>query len=202
MTSKELLLWFNMMFPLVFSIGPGNVMFASFGARFGVKKSLPFLFGFDSVTVLLALLIGYGGTQLMSEYATTFTYLKYAGAIYLIYLATLFFNASPYEEEDTASSTTSPTFINGAIVQALNVKSLIVISLIFTTFLGTQPDTIDSNKILILSGLLLVLALSCHLIWLYSGAWLAQQFASEKFNQIQNRVFSIMLVIVAIWILI
>lgn len=53
-----------------------------------------------------------------------------------------------------------------------------------TTFLGIQPDTINSNKILILSGLLLVLALSCHLIWLYSGAWLAQQFASEKFNQI------------------
>ncbi len=83
MEGKEIIIWFNMMFPLVFSIGPGNIMFASIGARFGFRKSIPFLIGFDATTLMLSIIIGHGGVKVINEHPSLFSYAKYLGAAYL-----------------------------------------------------------------------------------------------------------------------
>ena len=200
MNTTNLILWFNMMFPLVFSIGPMNVMFASYGGQFGFKKTLIFMVGCDVVTFLLSLIIGYGGLELIQEHSEIFNYLKYAGAMYLIYLAYKCFKSKTTQDPIKQQISNAPTFIDGAILNLLNIKAIMLISIMFTSFLSVTSE--KENNVLFLSLLLLGLALGCHSIWIYFGSWLSKKFASESFYRAQNYIFSGMLLFVAIWLVI
>jgi threonine/homoserine/homoserine lactone efflux protein len=199
MGKESLILWLNMMFPLVFSIGPMNVMFASYGGKFGFRRTIPFMIGCDVVTFLLSLMIGYGGLKLIQQHSVLFGYLKYAGAAYLVYLAYKCFRSKPYMEEVKQEVSDRPTFIDGAVLNLLNIKAIMLISIMFTSFLDITNEA--ENNVLLLSGLLLVLALSCHSVWIYCGSWLSKRFASKSFFRAQNYAFSGMLLFVAMWIL-
>lgn len=122
-------MWFNMMFPLVFSIGPMNVMFASYGGKFGFRRTIPFMIGCDVITFMLSLMIGYGGLKLIQQHAVLFDYLKYAGAVYLVYLAYKCFRSKPYIEDAEQEISNRPTFIDGAILNLLNIKAIMLISI-------------------------------------------------------------------------
>ncbi|KHD11663.1 hypothetical protein PN36_34720 [Candidatus Thiomargarita nelsonii] len=201
MEGKDIIIWFNMMFPLVFSIGPGNIMFASIGARFGFRKSIPFLMGFDATTLMLSIIIGYGGIKGINEHPSLFGYAKYLGAAYLVYLSYKFFRSSKYiPEEDSNNIACAPSFFDGVILQLLNFKSIVLIVLMYTVFL--DRTVVEGGKVFLLSALLLVLAIVCHVVWIYSGYWLSKKFESDKFSQIQNYAFSIMLLFVALWMLV
>ncbi len=200
MSTENLILWFNMMFPLVFSVGPMNVMFASYGGQFGFKKTLIFMVGCDVVTFLLSLIIGYGGLKLIQENSAIFNYLKYAGAMYLIYLAYKCFKSKTAHDPTNQQISNAPTFIDGAILNLLNIKAIMLISIMFTSFLSVTSE--KENNVLFLSLLLLGLALGCHSIWIYFGAWLSKKFASKSFYRTQNYIFSGMLLFVAIWLVI
>lgn len=200
MEGKEIVIWFNMMFPLVFSIGPGNIMFASIGAKFGFKKSIPFLIGFDVTTLMLSIAIGYSGIEIINKHPSLFAYAKYLGAAYLIYLSYKFFRSSKYlPGDDTNDIACAPSFIDGVILQLLNFKSIVLIVLMYTVFLDGKVAS--GEKVFLLSALLLVLAIVCHVVWIYSGYWLSKKFESDKFSQIQSYSFSIMLLFVALWML-
>ncbi len=60
MNSSFFISWFAVMFPLVISPGPANVMFAASGAKFGIKKSIPLMIGIDLIFVVQSILIGFG----------------------------------------------------------------------------------------------------------------------------------------------
>lgn len=200
MEGKDIIIWFNMMFPLVFSIGPGNIMFASIGARFGFRKSIPFLMGFDATTLMLSIIIGHGGIKVINEHPLLFGYAKYLGAAYLAYLAYKFFKSSKYiPEDDNNGIACAPSFIDGVILQLLNFKSIVLIVLMYTVFLDGTVE--GGGKVFLLSTLLLGLAVICHVVWIYSGYWLSKKFESDKFSQIQSYAFSIMLLFVALWML-
>jgi threonine/homoserine/homoserine lactone efflux protein len=200
MEGKDIIIWFNMMFPLVFSIGPGNIMFASIGARFGFSKSIPFLMGFDATTLMLSIIIGHGGIKVINEHPLLFGYAKYLGAAYLAYLAYKFFKSSKYiPKDDNNGIACAPSFIDGVILQLLNFKSIVLIVLMYTVFLDGTVE--GGGKVFLLSILLLVLAVICHVVWIYSGYWLSKKFESDKFSQIQSYAFSIMLLFVALWML-
>jgi threonine/homoserine/homoserine lactone efflux protein len=47
------------MFPLVFSPGPANIVFAMSGIRQGVRGSIPLIIGVDLVFIIYSLLIGF-----------------------------------------------------------------------------------------------------------------------------------------------
>jgi len=200
MGAEDLILWFNMMFPLVFSIGPMNIMFASYGGKFGFKKTIKFMVGCDAITFLLSLVIGYGGLRLIQKYSVTFNYLKYAGAVYLIYLAYKCFKSETTIDRKEQGTSNMPTFFDGAILNLLNIKAIMLISIMFTSFLTVTNE--KENNVLLLSLLLLGLALSCHSIWIYFGVWLSQKFASETFFRAQNYIFSGMLFFVAVWLVV
>ncbi len=200
MDGKEIVMWFNMMFPLVFSAGPGNIMFASIGSRFGFRKSVPFLIGFDAATFMLSIVIGYGGVKVINENPLILLYAKYLGSAYLAYLAYKIFKSSRYvPEDDNDSITCAPSFIDGVILQLLNIKSFVLILLMYTVFFDGSNN--GSGKVFYLSILLLALAVVCHIIWIFSGYWLSTLIKTEKISKIQNHIFSIMLLFVAMWML-
>lgn len=200
MEKESLFLWLNMMFPLVFSIGPMNVLFASYGGQHGFKKTIPFMIGCDVITFLMSLAIGYGGLQLIQQYSGVLDILRYSGAAYLVYLAYTYYCSEPLPDFGKEQNPNQPTFLNGAILNLLNVKAIMLISIMFTSFLDVSIGS--KNNVLLLSSLLLILALGCHSTWIYFGSWLTSRFTSESFYRAQNYIFTGMLLIVAIWLVI
>src|SRR5690606_9000915 len=83
-------LWLSLaLFVFVNSItpGPNNVMLTAAGANFGYRRCLPHMIGISVGAAVMVLLVGAGLGTLFSRVPAAYTSLKYAGAVYLVYLA-------------------------------------------------------------------------------------------------------------------
>ncbi len=198
MLENTFFLWLGMMVPLIFSAGPANVTMASLGARFGFIKSLPFIGGINLIVLVHAVLIGLGAGAFIKRHPGIFEYLQYAGSAYLIYLAFKFYKSSRPDIKEIAANV--PTFIDGMILQLLNMKVVSVTVVMFSQFLNT--DTGQIPQIMMLSLGLASLTTGATMIWAAGGAWLTRTFASETSVRLQGYVFGSMLVGVSVWMLI
>jgi len=185
--------WFAVMFPLVFSPGPANIAFAASGASFGIKRSLPLMFGVESVFFLKSLLLGFGLSAFLQNNQTFISYFQLAGAAYLIYLAYGFVKPLITKEEIKAKEL---SYFDGLIIQFFNVKGWMMIVLMFSLFSNSLTYENTSINILILCIMLAMLNLTCHLIWIsFSSVIFKKLLKSQK---IQAYVFASSLLLVAI----
>ena len=56
-------------------------------------------------------------------------------------------------------------------------------------------------EVLTLSLALLILNLFTHMTWSYGGSWMAKKFASNYAVELQSKIFGIMLIGIAVWLL-
>ena len=197
MFESKFFLWLGMIFPLVFSAGPANIAMASLGGQFGLGKSMPFILGINLIVLLEAFAIGLGIGDFIKNYPVLFKYIKYAGSLYLIYLAYKLFYLSQANSKE--SKLNPPSFFDGVILQLLNIKVMTVIFVMFSQFLD-----INSNQILqvsILSFGISILTTCATISWAFVGASLSQKFMSKKSVKFQGYIFGTMLICVALWML-
>ncbi len=197
MSLSFVLAWLAVMFPLVFSPGPANVVFAASGAHMGVKRSLPLMAGIDLVFVVKSLLVGFGLGAIIQEYPQFYGAIRAAGALYLFYLAYCFFR--PVLSGDL----TEPKplgFKDGVIIQILNAKGWIMVFLMFSLFGGQGADATSRAIWLVL--MLAVLNISTHVTWIAAGAVLVRQLAGTLGQKIQAVLFGGSLAIVGVWLLV
>ena len=192
----EIILWLGVIFPLVFSAGPGNVLCAVCGANNGFKKSIPFILGLNFSYTLYSLLIGFGLGSILLKFPTIFFIVQLLGVIYIFWLGYKFLIR---KEVHTKESNTKLTFLDGVISQALNIKGLTIVITMYSQFLN--EDSSLSYEVIRLSLLLLILNLFTHTTWSYGGAWMAQKFASNYAVQVQSKIFGSMLILISLWLL-
>lgn len=184
------------MIPLVFSAGPANIMLAAFGSRFGFAKTFPFLSGILAVMASQVILVGMGIDQFLRVYPRLLHLIQAAGAVYLVYLAYKFFKSTQVE---TVSVEREPSFMDGILLQGLNMKGLVINTVMFSQFLTV--DEAHWMQVLLLSGGLIVLATSSMVTWTLGGAWLTRRLSSYATSRMQGYVFGCMLLGVAVWML-
>ena len=192
---SEFLLWLSVIFPLVFSAGPGNILCAVCGASSGLKKSMPFILGLDLVYATYALLAGFGLAAVITSYPVFFAFVQIAGVFYIIWLGYKFLRRKNIQGN---SAVTNLKFIDGVISQALNVKGIAIVITMYSQFLNKENLVFE---VITLSLSLLILNLFTHVTWAYGGAWMTKKFASDYAVQLQSRVFGGMLILVAFWLL-
>jgi threonine/homoserine/homoserine lactone efflux protein len=192
---SEFLLWLSVIFPLVFSAGPGNILCAVCGASNGLKESLPFILGLDLVYTTYALLGGFGLAVIITSYPIFFSFVQIVGVFYIIWLGYKFLRRKNVQGNSTP---TKLKFIDGVISQALNVKGIAIVMTMYSQFLDKENLVFE---VITLSLSLLVLNLFTHTTWAYGGAWMTKKFASDYAVQLQSKVFGIMLILVAFWLL-
>jgi threonine/homoserine/homoserine lactone efflux protein len=197
MVVNDFPLWLGMMFPLVFSAGPANIAMASVGARFGLMSSLPFILGINLIVLLQSLLIGFGAGTLVHNYPGAYRYLQYAGAFYLLYLASKFFRSTPLAAGEVAADV--PGFFAGIILQSLNMKVITVMMAMFSQFIAPQSG--QWYQVVVLSIGLTSLTSCATLTWALGGGWLARRFASGANARLQGYVSGGMLACVSVWML-
>ena len=114
------------LFALVSSItpGPNNVMLASSGLNFGFRRSVPHLLGVNLGFTLMIFLVGVGLGSVFQQTPALYTVLKYAGAAYLLYLASKIANSGPLDEGVARGKPL--TFLLAAAFQWVNPKAWVM----------------------------------------------------------------------------
>ncbi len=192
-------IWLGVMFPLVFSPGPANIIFAASGARVGVGKSLPLLVGVDFVFIVKSLIIGFGLGQAVQSYPNVMNMLQLLGASYLIYLGIAFV-------KNAKSSSTAEQkvfgFVDGVIVQILNTKGWLMVFLMFSLFSEPAHGVFGEYGVLVLVVWLALLNISMHLVWVKMGVWISKVSSSEQYEKALNVFYAICLIVMSLGLII
>ena len=193
MTITFLLAWFAVMFPLVFSPGPANIAFAASGASFGIKRSLPLMFGIESVFFIKSLFLGFGLSAFLQNNQVFISYFQVIGEMYLIYLAYGFIKPLLNNENHQSKEL---SYFDGLIIQFFNVKGWMMIVLMFSLFSSSLTYENSSVNILILCIMLAALNLTCHLIWISFSSLMFKKIVKNQ--KVQAYLFASSLLLVAI----
>lgn len=190
--------WLGVMVPLVLSPGPANIVFAASGAKFGVKRSLRLLAGIDLVFLIKSLLIGFGLGALIEAMPILLDTIQVVGAVYLLYLAYKFARAETAMKQQ---ETNALSFSEGALIQLLNAKGWVLVVLMFSLFTSSAENHFGEWGLAVLCLLLLILNVTCHLIWIAFGTALQRLLDMGSNEKLQNRFFAFTLLCVAIALL-
>ena len=195
MTAQLAIAWFFTFFPITMSPGPANLLLSSTSAQYGVRRTLPLMWGIVAIFMVQIAVIGIGVGEIIFEYPMLFEVFKFIGAAYLFYLAYLFFQSSGIK----STAETKLGFREGALLQFFNFKALTVPLIMYTQFL--HPDTSTRTQIIVLTIALVFLIVGSLLAWVVGGSFLQRLFQTEFAIKWQGKIFGAMLALVAIWIL-
>ncbi|MFC4217393.1 LysE family translocator [Pseudophaeobacter arcticus] len=111
------------LFAFVSSItpGPNNLMLMASGANFGFRRTIPHMLGVALGFVFMVVLVGAGLVQIFDAFPISYTVLKVASVLYLLYLAWKIANAGPAEA--SGNTGTPMTFLQAAAFQWVNPKA-------------------------------------------------------------------------------
>jgi threonine/homoserine/homoserine lactone efflux protein len=107
-----------------FTPGPNNIMLTASGVNFGFVRTIPHMAGVSIGFVVLLIACGAGLGTLFAAWPQAQTVLKFAGALYLLWLAWKVANAAGPQQGEAAG--TPLTFLQAAAFQWLNPKGVIV----------------------------------------------------------------------------
>ncbi|MFO0990659.1 MAG: LysE family translocator [Hyphomicrobiales bacterium] len=183
------------LFPLAYSPGPGNLFFAANGARFGWGATLPAMAGYHVATLLVTVAIGLGFAAAIDTFPQLFIIVKWAGSVYVLYLAWKFLHAGIMG----AGGEARPAgFLDGGLLLILNPKAYMIIALMFTQFLsGTRIG--DAAAVLWISVVFTVNNLIAFTAWALIGDQILARFRDAASSRKMNLGFGIILAAVAIW---
>jgi threonine/homoserine/homoserine lactone efflux protein len=151
--------------------GPANMALLATGARYGLRRALPFVAGVALGKQLIIWPIGFGLMQLAESAPWVFETLKWVSALYIIWLAWRVANL----RLNTDIEAKAPGFAAGLIVHPLNPKAWAMITAGFTAF--TAPGTPSLEATVTIALILLGLQLILHPIWTYGGERIARSVA-------------------------
>ena len=188
MSSQYLLAWFLVMFPLVYSPGPANTLFASNGAAYGFRRSLPFMTGIDIGFVIQSIAVGFGLSSVLVAFPQMLTLFRVFGIAYVAYLGFTFLYAAMAETQATPRCL---SFRDGLIVTAVNPKAWVMQLMMFSQFFVAGDHWVSS--VFSLTFLLCALNITGHIVWICFGSLLISRATHHFSVRHQNMVFSAML---------
>lgn len=154
-----------------FSPGPNNVLLLSCSGQYGFKKCLKLLCGIWTGLLTVMLLCGFGCLYIGSLIPEIEPYARLVGAIYIAYLGVKMIIPGKHTAKSDSSVDEVPlTWINGFLLQFLNIKILMLGVAAYCSFiLPTNPATLTT---LIFSCTMALCAACGNLIWVTAGTLL------------------------------
>lgn len=160
------LLWALVIFCFVSSItpGPNNLMLMTSGVNFGVRRTLPHMFGIALGFTLMVVLVGLGLAGIFARFPVLLVAMKWVGAAYMVYLAVKLATAAPLKP--TGASGDPMTFLQAAAFQWVNPKAWIMA----LTGVATYTDPGDYTRTVLLVALVFgIVNLPCIASWALFG---------------------------------
>jgi len=174
--------------------GPSMLLALTHGMHFGVKRTIASAIGNVTVTMIQASIsIGGLGAVLMAS-ETMFQVIKWAGAIYLIYLGINLLRSSktPLSPIKLNCSENKKSlrkmYIQGALVTAGNPKAIIFFTAIFPQFV--DPNATYLIQFFILLSICAFIAFICFMTYAIAGSRIVSLFSSSSVGKYIKRIIS------------
>lgn len=172
--------------------GPNNLLLATSGVNFGMRRTLPMLFGIMIGCAVQTAIAGMALELLLHWMATIRLPLTLVGCAYLLWLSWKLFRAGAPE---LRAKPQLMTLLGGACFQAINPKAWLMasnVALLYST---------SSGVLTVMIGFML-LNLPCILVWAALGDRLRSHLQIEWKRRLFNSLMALSLVATTAWMLV
>ncbi|MEP3247279.1 MAG: LysE family translocator [Sneathiella sp.] len=181
---------------MVGSPGPANMALMASGARFGYRKSAPFLFGTLSGFLLVGIGVAAGvGTLFATFPALRHTFLVLSAA-YILYLA----YRIAFQQAKTGTMDARPGYLAGCIVHPLNPKAWVMLIATFTQFVDPEADFL--TQLVTILAIFSATGLVLNSGWVFGGALLNRFVKSPQLLQRINQCLAILMIVIVAYTLV
>ncbi len=199
MNFNYIFLFLSLMFPLVFSPGPANIVFAMSGIKQGFKKSIPLLLGINLVFFIYSIIFAFSLAAFFHKFPYLIKAIQILGAFYIFYLSYKFLKDKTKLNYENPSDIKTFTFKDGVILQLLNPKGATMLILMYSVLLDGSFDR--NLQIISLVIMLAILNISTHIVWISAGTLIAKYLKNEKVHNFVNFIFSLSLFGVGVYLI-
>lgn len=174
----------------------------SYGANYGLRKTLPLIFGLLLGLTVMSLVVGTGLGLIIKTSIIVFSFLKIAGAMYLAYQGFIFFWHSAKKTDSISYKIPQKNnyFLiqNGVFLATLNPKTLFFFSSLFPLFI--DPTRPPASQMLLLTTLLLTCTFSVHLLYVLLIRRMSHYLQSNQriFNILTGLAFTLLAISIII----
>ena len=145
--------------------GPNNLMLMASGANFGLRRSLPHMFGISLGHAFMVTLVGLGLGQVFDTYPAARLVLQVLSTAYLLYLAWKIATAAPPRAGEARGKPF--TFLQAAAFQWVNPKAWYMAIYAVTNY--TPPEAGVLTGALIVAGVFAATNLPSITLWATIG---------------------------------
>lgn len=172
--------------------GPNNIMLASSGANFGIRRTVPHVLGVGLGFMFMLVVVGFGLGQVFISYPIIHDVLRYVGAAFLLYLA---FKIATSKNTNAKGETTGTpfTFIQAAAFQWVNPKAWVMVVGAIATFISIGGDKYTELTIMVLVNI--VVGFPLIFGWALFGQEIGKFLKSEKAFKIFNYIMAALLAV-------
>ena len=149
-----------------FSPGPNNFMASYSAFNFGLKKTLPIIYGVTFGFPLLIFSINFGLSIIFKRYPEIQKIITIAGTLFLIYMA---YKIATTKNSENKEVKNPATFINIVLFQFINPKAVICAAFITSTFISQESFIKDSIIVIILAVIISFLSI---VSWSFMGKYM------------------------------
>ena len=180
-------------FIAAFTPGPNNVMLAASGANYGIRQTLPHMWGVTIGFLALVLAGGLGLTSLFLTFPEIYNVMRIAALGFLFYVAWKIAKAGPVSE---ASSAKPMSFTAAFLFQWVNPKGTSVVLSAITAYIGAG-DTLfrDLAIIIVIFGIATFLS---TLAWAGLGKAIGRFLQNDQLRKRFNYSMAAILVVALI----
>ena len=161
-----------------FSPGPNNFMASYSAFNFGIKKTLPIIYGVTFGFPLLIICINFGLSIVFKKYPDIQKIITIAGTIFLVYMA---YKIATTKNTQNKESKNPATFINIVLFQFINPKAVICAAFITSTFISQENFVKDSIIIILLAIIISFLSI---VTWSLLGKYMTIGESEKKLSSL------------------
>ena len=161
-----------------FSPGPNNFMASYSAFNFGLKKTLPIIYGVTFGFPLLIICINFCLSIIFKKYPNFQNIITVAGTIFLVYMAYKIATTKNTHNKDTKNPA---TFINIVLFQFINPKAVICAAFITSTFISQENFVKDSTIIILLAIIISFLSI---VTWSLLGKYMTIGESEQKLSNL------------------
>ncbi|MDO6590247.1 LysE family translocator [Loktanella sp. D2R18] len=170
--------------------GPNNLMLMASGANYGLRRTLPHMFGISLGHAFMVLVVGLILLQLFDKFPVLNIALKVLSVTYMLWLAWKIAHAAPPDEKKTGGKPF--TFLQAAAFQWVNPKAW---SMAITAISGYAPQ---DNGVLYGTAIVACVFAAVNLpsvsIWAWTGVQVRRWLGSAQRLRIFNVTMALLLV--------
>ncbi len=170
--------------------GPNNLMLMTSGVNFGLVRTLPHMLGVSLGFVLMVAVIGVGLGEVFKFYPVLLVILKYAGAVYMLWLAWKISQSGPVEGGADPQGTPM-TFLQAAAFQWVNPKAWIMGVTAITAYTNPANYTASVFMVALVFGIVNLPSVG---VWTLFGVGLRRFLGDAKTVRIFNYTMAALLV--------